>query len=216
MGKKIEAVKLTAIYHTPHWSIKLNKGAIMSGVQVRTQDHLRSKVRKKLEPLIEDQKLMNRQLVMEMAEKGYNRLIEKIGAKKIIQDLKEAEDLHENAIRKAKAFFKKTARTTRAYNNSLKYEFSSGDKNDKITSYKCEEQCRTWSENFAEREVNKTEQGKELARLQNLEEACDDIIMEATTTNELTSKLSDILKVGAGVEWHNFKAIGYKPKEKAK
>ena len=81
----------------------------MSGVQVRTQDHLRSKVRKKLEPLIEDQKLMNRQLVMEMAEKGYNRLIEKIGAKKVIQDLKEAEDLHENAIRKAKAFFKKTA-----------------------------------------------------------------------------------------------------------
>ena len=79
----------------------------MSGVQVRTQDHLRSKVRKKLEPLIEDQKLMNRQLVMEMAEKGYNRLIEKIGAKKIIQDLKEAEDLHENAVRKARAFSKK-------------------------------------------------------------------------------------------------------------
>ena len=103
----------------------------MSGVQVRTQDHLRSKVRKKLEPLIEDQKLMNRQLVMEMAEKGYNRLIEKIGAKKIIQDLKEAEDLHENAIRKARAFFKKTARTTRAYNNSLKYEFSSTEKNEK-------------------------------------------------------------------------------------
>ena len=88
---------------------------------------------------------------MEMAEKGYNRLIEKIGAKKIIQDLKEAEDLHENAVRKARAFFKKTARTTRAYNNSLKYEFSSTEKNNLITSYKCEEQCRTWSENFAER-----------------------------------------------------------------
>ena len=159
---------------------------------------------------------MNRQLVIEMAEKGYNRLIEKIGAKKIIQDLKEAEDLHENAIRKARAFFKKTARTTRAYNNSLKYEFSSTEKNNLITSYKCEEQCRTWSEDYAEREVEKTEQGKELARLQNLEEACDDIIMEATTTSELTNKLSDILKVGSGLEWHNLKPIGYKPKEKAK
>ena len=30
----------------------------MSGVQVRTQDHLMSKIRKKIEPLIEDEKLM--------------------------------------------------------------------------------------------------------------------------------------------------------------
>ena len=182
----------------------------MSGVQVRTQDHLRSKVRKKLEPLIEDQKLMNRQLVMELAEKGYIRLIEKIGAKKVIQDLKEAEDLHENAKRKAKAFFKKTSNTSRAYKNSLKYEFSSSADKD-ITSEKCEEQCRTWSEHYAEREVEKTEQGKELKRLQSLEEACDDIIMEATTTKDLTDQLNDILKVGAGLEWHNYKAIGYKP-----
>ena len=49
-----------------------------------------------------------------------------------------------------------------------------------------------------------------------LEEACDDIIMEATTTSDLTTQLNDILKVGAGVEWHNFKAIGYKPKAKGK
>lgn len=181
----------------------------MSGVQVRTQDHLKLKVRRKLEPLIEDQKLMNRQTVMEMAEKGYNRLIEKIGAKKIIQELKEAEDQIENAKRKAKAFFKKTARTSRTFNSSLKYYFTSND--DKISSYMCEEQCRSWSENYAEREVGKTEQGKELKRLQNLEEACDDIIMEAQTTKELTDQLSDLLKVGTGVDWHNFKEIGYKP-----
>ena len=181
----------------------------MSGVQVRTQDHLRSKVRKKLEPLIEDQKLMNRQLVMELAEKGYIRLIEKIGAKKVIQELKDAEDQHENAKRKAKAFFKRTSHSNRAYKNSLKYEFTSRD--DKITSLQCEEQCRVWSENYAEREVEKTEQGKELKRLESLEEACDDIIMEATTTKDLTDQLNEILKVGAGLEWHNFKAIGYKP-----
>jgi len=57
------------------------KGATMSGVQVRTQDHLRSKVRKKLEPLIEDQRLLNRSLVSEMAEhhkaRKYNETIEK-------------------------------------------------------------------------------------------------------------------------------------------
>jgi|TARA_E500000318_G_scaffold134_4_gene215 hypothetical protein len=188
----------------------------MSGVQVRTQDHLRSKVRKKLEPLIEDQKLLNRQLVMEMAEKGYVKLIEKIGAKKVIQDLRDAEETHTNAVRKATAFFKKTARTSRAYNNSLSYDFTSRDKDTKITADKCESQCRTWSENYAEREVQKTEQGKELKRLLSLEEACDDIIMEATSSNDLTSQLNDILKVGAGIEWHNFKALGYQPKAKGK
>lgn len=187
----------------------------MSGVQVRTQDHLRSKVRKKLEPLIEDQKLLNRQLVMELAEKGYMRLIEKIGAKKIIQDLRDAEQEIENAKRKAKAFFKKTSHTSRAYKSSLKYEFTSSADKD-ITASKCEEQCRTWSENYAEREVEKTEQGKELKRLLSLEEACDDIIMEATSSNDLTAQLNDILKVGANIEWHNFKAIGYKPKAKGK
>ena len=30
----------------------------MSGIQVRTQEHLMSKIRKKISPLIEDEKLM--------------------------------------------------------------------------------------------------------------------------------------------------------------
>ena len=189
------------------------KGATMSGVQVRTQDHLRSKVRKKLEPLIEDQRLLNRSLVSEMAEQGYVKLIKKLGADKIIDELRSSEERHENAMRKAKSFFKKASHTSVAYKKGLDYIFSSTTEK-KITSLKCEEQCRTWAEKYAEREVQKTEQGKELAKLEALEEACDDVIMEATTQNELTEKLSNLLSQGAGVEWTNYKAIGYKPKAK--
>ena len=79
---------------------------------------------------------------MELAERGYMRLIEKIGAKKIIQELRDAEQEIENAKRKAKAFFK-TSHTSRSYKSSLKYEFTSGTDKD-ITASKCEEQCRTW------------------------------------------------------------------------
>ena len=49
----------------------------MSGVQVRTQEHLQSKVRKKLDPLIEDEKLMLKSKVSEMAEVGYKALCKK-------------------------------------------------------------------------------------------------------------------------------------------
>ena len=97
----------------------------MSGVQVRTQDHLRSKVRKKLEPLIEDQRLLNRGLVSEMAEQGYTKLIKKLGADKIIEELRGSEERHENAMRKAKSFFKKASQTSVAYKQALDYMFNS-------------------------------------------------------------------------------------------
>ena len=67
-----------------------------------------SKIRKKIEPLIEDEKLMLKSKITDMAEKGYNALCKKIGADKIIKELEEMEIGLENAQRKAKSFFGKT------------------------------------------------------------------------------------------------------------
>ena len=79
----------------------------------------------------------------------------------------------------------------------------------KITSEKCREQMREWSEKFAEREVAKTEQGKKLNKLETLEEACDDLIMEASTQGELTKQLNEMLGY-VGIQWNSFKSLGYK------
>tara|TARA_R100000742_G_scaffold4069_1_gene1132 strand:+ start:1072 stop:1617 length:546 start_codon:yes stop_codon:yes gene_type:complete len=180
----------------------------MSGVQVRTQDHLRQKVRKKLNPLIEDEKLMLKSLVSDMAQKGYVALSKKIGADKVIDQLAKAELEHDNAVRSATSFFKKHSRSNVAYRDSLNYEFRNGESK-KITSEKCREQMREWSEKFAEREVAKTEQGKKLNKLETLEEACDDLIMEASTQGELTKQLNEMLGY-VGIQWNSFKSLGYK------
>ena len=68
---------------------------------------------------------------------------------------------------------------------------------------------REWSEKFAEREVAKTEQGKKLNKLETLEEACDDLIMEASTQGELTKQLNEMLGY-VGIQWNSFKSLGYK------
>ena len=182
----------------------------MRGIQVRTQEHLQGKVRKKLDPLIEDEKLMLKSKVSEMAEVGYKALCKKIGADKIIEELEAMETGLENAQRKAKSFFGKNSKTSVAYRNSLNYEFKSEPK--KITAAKCQEQCREWSEKYAERELLKSSTGKKIKELEDLKEACDDTIMEATTQKDLTSQLGLLLN-SVGLEWHKFKAL---PKAKSK
>ena len=176
----------------------------MSGVQVRTQDHLMSKIRKKIEPLIEDERLMLKSKVSDMAEKGYNALCKKIGADKIIKELEEMEVGLENAQRKAKSFFGKTSRTSVAYKNSLRYEFANEVK--KITSIKCMEQCREWAEKYAERELEKSPLGKKIKDLENLQEQCTDTVMEATTQKDLTQQLSQLLG-SVGLQWNSYKTL---------
>ena len=180
-----------------------------NGVQVRTQDHLKGKVNKKLEPLIEDEKLMLRSLVSEMAEKGYTGLAKKIGADAIITDLEKAEMTWENCVRKARSFFNKTSRQSVALRNSLDYEFKQHEKSHKLTASKCREQVRSWSEKIAEREANKTSEGKKLKQLEGLKDACEDAIMEADTQSDLTRQLNAMLG-HVGIEWNNFKSLGFK------
>ena len=176
----------------------------MSGVQVRTQDHLMSKIKKKIEPLIEDEKLMLKSKISDMAEAGYENLCTKIGADKIIRELEDMEIGLENAQRKAKSFFGKASRTSVAYKNSLAYEFTNEQK--KISSDKCKAQCREWAEKYAERELAKSPIGKKISDLENLQEQATDTVMEATTTKDLTEELSKLLG-GVGLQWHSFKAL---------
>lgn len=176
----------------------------MSGVQVRTQDHLMSKIKKKIEPLIEDEKLMLKSKISDMAEAGYENLCKKIGADKIIRELEDMEIGLENAQRKAKSFFGKASRTSVAYKNSLAYEFTNEQK--KISSDKCKAQCREWAEKYAERELAKSPIGKKISDLENLQEQATDTVMEATTTKDLTEELSKLLG-GVGLQWHSFKAL---------
>tara|TARA_R110001599_G_C12031237_1_gene640126 strand:- start:124 stop:666 length:543 start_codon:yes stop_codon:yes gene_type:complete len=179
----------------------------MSGIQVRTQEHLMSKIRKKISPLIEDEKLMIKSKISDMAEAGYENLCKKIGADKIIKELEDMEMGLDNAQRKAKSFFGKTSRSSVAYRNSLNYEFRNEQK--KISSEKCKAQCREWAEKYAERELSKSPIGKKIADLESLQEQATDTVMEATTTKDLTEELAKLLG-GVGLQWHTFKALSNK------
>ena len=53
-------------------------------ISVRTQDHFKAKIRRNLDPLIEEQKLLVRQYITTMTNKAVKKLAAKIGAQKIV------------------------------------------------------------------------------------------------------------------------------------
>jgi hypothetical protein len=72
-------------------------------------DHFRDKVKRELNPLIEQQELLVRQYVSQATDTAQKKLASKIGAQPIIDKLKKAEVLLKEAQATAKTFFKRKA-----------------------------------------------------------------------------------------------------------
>ena len=82
-----------------------------SKMSVRTQDHFKEKIRRNLDPLIQEQELLVRQHTTAMTEKAAKKLAVKIGAHKIMDALKIAEANLKKAQGNAQSFFEKKATT---------------------------------------------------------------------------------------------------------
>ena len=72
-------------------------------------DHFKSKVRRNFEPLIREQELLVKQYKTEATNKIVGKLAKKMGADKILDQLKKAEAHLKKAQDSAKTFFKKKA-----------------------------------------------------------------------------------------------------------
>ena len=167
-------------------------------------EHFERKVERTLNPMIDEQELLVKQYTTEATDKASKKLAIKIGAQKIIDALKSAEETLAQAQKSAQSFFEKKA-TTKERKEDLKSKF---DKNnykyddDKITLEDCNDQIRTWAKALAEREIEKRPEGKELARLKGIKRSALDCIMESEAPTTLIEALNTQMTKYLGVSWH--------------
>jgi len=164
-------------------------------------EHFGDKVKRRLNPLIEEQELLVKQFTTEATDKASKKLAIKIGAQKIIDALQLAEDNLTKAQGSAQSFFEKKA-TTKEMKEDLSYKLSRDEDEDEITVSDCNEQLRTWAKTLAEREIEKRPEGKQLAKLKGIKRAALDTIMESEAPATLIEALNQQLTKFLGVSWH--------------
>ena len=91
------------------------------------REHFENKIRNKLSPEIEREELMLKTTIQAMLEKGTKAFAKSIGADKVIERLKKAEDEMSKASRQAFVFFGNSAKKEVHYSKSLKDAFSSSN-----------------------------------------------------------------------------------------
>ena len=167
-------------------------------------DHFRSKTNRTYDPLIEEQELLVKQFTTEATDKASKKLAVKIGAQKIIDALKFAEEDLKRVQTLAQSFFEKKA-TTKNMKEDLSSKFDKDSyryNDDKITLEDCQEQLRTWAKSLAEREIEKRPEGKQLARLKEIKRSALDTIMESEAPTALIETLNKHMTKFLGVSWH--------------
>ena len=167
-------------------------------------EHFRDKVKRNLNPLIEEQELLVKQFTTEATDKASKKLAVKIGAQKLIDALKFAEEDLKRVQTLAQSFFEKKA-TTKDMKENLNSSFKKDSyryDDDKITLEDCNEQIRTWAKSLAEREIEKRPEGKQLARLKEIKRSALDTIMESEAPAALIETLNKHMTKFLGVSWH--------------
>ena len=159
-------------------------------------DHFKNKVRRNFEPLIREQELLVKQYKTEATNKIVGKLAKKMGADKILDQLKKAEAQLKKAQDSAKTFFKKKATKEKKELNS--YRFNHDD--DRLSVSDCEEQLRDWAQELVEREIRRRPEGEKLKQLEQLQQHSIDTVMEAGTPDELIRKLDTSTKK-IGIAW---------------
>ena len=167
-------------------------------------DHFRSKTNRTYDPLIEEQELLVKQYTTEATNRASKKLAVKIGAQKIIDALKYAEEMVSKAQKSAQSFFEKKATTKEKKENlSSKFEKDSYRyDDDKITLEDCEEQIRTWAKALADQEIKRRPEGRQLAKLEIAKQDELDTIMESEAPAALIEKLEQKRQKVIGISWN--------------
>jgi len=167
-------------------------------------EHFEDKVKRNLNPLIEEQELLVKQFTTEATDKASKKLAVKIGAQKIIDALQDAEEILTKAQLSAQSFFEKKA-STKDMKENLSSSFNKNShryNDDKITLSDCKDQIRTWAKTLAEKEIEKRPEGKQLAKLKQIKRVALDTIMESEAPATLIESLNKVMTKFIGVSWH--------------
>ena len=160
-------------------------------------EHFENKVNRYFKPLIDEQKLLVKQYRTEATNNVVKKLAKKMGADKILQQMKEAEEFMKEAQNNAKTFFEKVSKKEK---KELDYRLSNRDE-ERLTLSDCEDQLRDWAKDLVDREIERRPEGAKLKDLKDLKQKAIDNVMESGTPDELKQSLNLVVK-HIGLTWN--------------
>ena len=159
-------------------------------------EHFENKVNRYFQPLIDEQQLLIKQYKTEATNNVVKKLAKKMGADKILQQMKEAEEFMKEAQNNAKTFFEKQSKKEK---KDLDYTFKREE--DRLKLSDCEEQLRDWARDLVDREIERRPEGAKLKDLKDLKQKAIDNVMESGTPDELKQSLNLVVK-HIGLTWN--------------
>ena len=160
-------------------------------------EHYERKIRRHFNPLIEEQELLVKQFKTEATKRIVGKLSKKMGADKILDAFKKAEDQMKKAQQDAKTFFTKKAKQDEK--KTLTYDFRRTDKDD-LSLSDCEEQLRDWAKSLVDRELRRRPEGQQLAQLESVKQKAMDIVYENGDDLAIAKALDTCTKK-IGITW---------------
>jgi len=157
-------------------------------------DHYESKIRRHFNPLIEEQELLVKQFKTEATKRIVGKLSKKMGADKILDAFKKAEEMMKKARQDATTFFKKKAKQDDK--KSLTYSM----RNEEISLKDCEEQLQEWAKSLVDRELRRRPEGQQLAQLEAVKQKAMDIVYE-NGDDQAIAKALDTCTKKIGITW---------------
>ena len=157
-------------------------------------EHYESKIRRHFDPLIEEQELLVKQFKTEATKRIVGKLSKKMGADKILNAFKIAEEQMKKAQQDAKTFFKKKVKQDEK--KTLTYNM----KDEEISLKDCEEQLREWAKSLVDRELRRRKEGEQLAQLEAVKQKAMDIVYENGDDQAIAKALDSCTKK-IGITW---------------
>jgi len=158
-------------------------------------EHYEGKIRRHFNPLIEEQELLVKQFKTDATKRIVGKLAKKMGADKIMDAFKKAEDQMKKAQQDAKTFFTKKAKQDdkKALTYSMRQD-------EEISLKDCEEQLRDWAKSLVDRELRRRPEGAQLSQLEAVKQKAMDIVYENGDDQAIAKALDSCTKK-IGITW---------------
>lgn len=157
-------------------------------------EHYEKKIRRHFDPLVEEQELLVKQYKTEATKRIVGKLSKKMGADKILNAFKVAEEQMKKARQDAKTFFKKKAKQDDK--KTLTYSM----RDDDISLKDCEEQLIEWAKELVDREIRRRPEGAQLSQLEAVKQKAMDIVYENGDDEAIAIALDKCTKK-IGITW---------------
>ena len=157
-------------------------------------EHYESKINRHFNPLISEQELLVKQYRTEATKRIVGKLSKKMGADKILNAFKIAEEQMKKAQQDAKTFFTKKAKQDEK--KTLTYNM----RDEEISLKDCEEQLREWAKSLVDRELRRRPEGAQLAQLEAVKQKAMDIVYENGDDLAIAKALDTCTKK-IGITW---------------